>query len=98
MKNLILFLGLTMSFAAHADSASAQIEKEQFKAVADAVVEKHRIAEDESLRAIINLPGTSGGRTFVIQYVDQKGNCLQESVDVYKMSVNFNRQPRQQCN
>lgn len=98
---ILSFFAVSSAYAANAARDAGQI-----KAVADAVLDNSRAAEGESIRAIINYSENSGGRIFIVQYVDEKGTCTQEAVDVFtkiiggdqaKTTVTFSRQPRQKC-
>ncbi len=106
MRNAILFSFLLFAHFAEASSPDPLRDREEFKAVADAVIEQHRITPSESLHSIINLRDDSEGRLFLIQYVDLSGNCTQETVFVYnrpnedgspRTQVTFFRQPRAKC-
>ena len=75
-------MSLFVTFSALAEVTPQDVEKDQFRSVTDAIFLQHRIRLDESLRAIINYKDNVGGRVFIVQYIDAKGNCSQESADV----------------
>lgn len=115
MKNIVwknifgatlVMAAIAINYTAFAETTVANIESEQFRAVADAVITQHKLAEGESIRALINSKESSGGRVFIIQYLNQTGKCTQECVDVFtkqsddgslKTNVTFFRFPRQKC-
>ncbi|MGZ3722514.1 MAG: hypothetical protein ACXVA9_06270 [Bdellovibrionales bacterium] len=86
----------------------ADLDRQQIKAIADAIITQHKVASDESIHAIINKAQIFKDEKaevnhFTIQYQDAAGKCTQEGVEVLMKAgtavpeVTFFRYPRQEC-
>jgi hypothetical protein len=100
---------LSLSVASTVFAASrAELDRQQIKAVADAIIDKKRVAADESIKAIINngvqFQNDKGvNNSYTIQYVNSAKECSQEGVEAITMlgdsktEVSFFKMQRQEC-